>query len=69
MSSSTTSTTRTIAVGAIGNVHEWYDFAIYGYFAAGIGRAFFPGADPVARYWRPSVSLPSASSCARWAVR
>jgi MHS family proline/betaine transporter-like MFS transporter len=44
-----TSTTRTIAVGAIGNVLEWYDFAIYGYFAAAIGRAFFPSEDPVAQ--------------------
>jgi MHS family proline/betaine transporter-like MFS transporter len=42
-------TARTIAVGAIGNVLEWYDFAIYGYFAAAIGRAFFPSEDPVAQ--------------------
>ena len=42
------STRRTIAVGAIGNVLEWYDFAIYGYFAAAIGRTFFPSEDPVA---------------------
>ncbi|MBL0898456.1 MAG: MFS transporter, partial [Reyranella sp.] len=34
-----------IAAGAIGNVLEWYDFAIYGYFAAAIGRAFFPSQD------------------------
>ena len=44
-----TGTARTIAVGAIGNVLEWYDFAIYGYFAAAIGRAFFPSEDPVAQ--------------------
>jgi len=42
--------TRTvIAAGAIGNVLEWYDFAIYGYFASSIGRAFFPKEDPVAQ--------------------
>src|SRR6476660_9588416 len=42
--------TRTvIAAGAIGNVLEWYDFAIYGYFAASIGRTFFPKEDPVAQ--------------------
>lgn len=46
---SSISTTRTIAVGAIGNVLEWFDFAIYGYFAAAIGRAFFPSQDPVAQ--------------------
>ena len=29
-----TSTRRIIAAGAIGNILEWYDFAVYGYFAA-----------------------------------
>ena len=33
----------------IGNLLEWYDFAIYGYFAAQIGRAFFPAQDNVAQ--------------------
>jgi MFS transporter, MHS family, proline/betaine transporter len=33
---------RLVAAGMIGNVLEWYDFAIYGYFAAQIGRQFFP---------------------------
>src|SRR5215468_5877681 len=40
---------RIIAAGMIGNVLEWYDFAIYGYFAAAIGRQFFPHEDPVAQ--------------------
>jgi len=40
---------RVIAAGAIGNVLEWYDFAVYGYFATAIGRAFFPREDPVAQ--------------------
>src|SRR5882724_3295779 len=43
------STSRIIAAGAIGNVLEWYDFAVYGYFAAAIGRTFFPSEDPVAQ--------------------
>jgi MHS family proline/betaine transporter-like MFS transporter len=29
----------------IGNVLEWYDFAVYGYVAAIIGKNFFPGTD------------------------
>ncbi len=37
-----------MACGAAGNVLEWYDFAVYGYFAAVIGRLFFPSADPAA---------------------
>jgi MHS family proline/betaine transporter-like MFS transporter len=40
---------RTIASGAIGNTLEWYDFAIYGYFATSIGRLFFPKEDAVAQ--------------------
>src|SRR5882757_6856077 len=40
---------RVIAAGLIGNVLEWYDFAIYGYFATAIGRHFFPHEDAVAQ--------------------
>ena len=40
---------RVIAAGMIGNVLEWYDFAIYGYFATAIGRHFFPHEDAVAQ--------------------
>src|SRR6201996_4348524 len=36
---------RSIAVG-IGNFMEWFDFAIYGYFAAIIGHTFFPSSAP-----------------------
>jgi MFS transporter, MHS family, proline/betaine transporter len=38
-----------MVAGAIGNLLEWYDFAVYGYFAAAIGRAFFPEQDKVAQ--------------------
>ncbi len=40
---------RAMAAGMIGNVLEWYDFAIYGFFAVSIGRHFFPGEDPLAQ--------------------
>src|SRR5262245_33117056 len=46
---SSTHTPRMVAAGAIGNVLEWYDFAVYGYFAAAIGRVFFPEQDKVAQ--------------------
>lgn len=36
---------RVVVAGMIGNVLEWYDFAVYGYFAAVIGRHFFPSDD------------------------
>lgn len=42
-------TRKVVAAGMIGNVLEWYDFAIYGYFATAIGRHFFPHEDPVAQ--------------------
>lgn len=36
------SNSKTIIAGAVGNALEWYDFAIYGYFASQIGKVFFP---------------------------
>ena len=36
-----------IIAGVAGNVMEWYDFSVYGYFAANIGRHFFPTQDAV----------------------
>src|SRR4051812_8067132 len=42
-----TNSFRLIAAGTIGNVLEWYDFAIYGYFAISIGKTFFPQHDLV----------------------
>ena len=44
---------RTLMAGAIGNVLEWYDFALYGYFAPVFAATFFPSE-------QPSVSLLSA---------
>jgi MHS family proline/betaine transporter-like MFS transporter len=38
---------NTILAGITGNVMEWYDFTLYGYFASVIGRQFFPSQDPI----------------------
>ncbi|MEM7123189.1 MAG: MFS transporter [Pseudomonadota bacterium] len=44
---SQTSTRRRVRVASmVGNALEWYDFAIYGYFAATIGLQFFPDDNP-----------------------
>lgn len=40
---------RTAGAGLIGNVLEWFDFAVYGYFATDIGKQFFPESSPTAR--------------------
>jgi MHS family proline/betaine transporter-like MFS transporter len=40
---------RTALAGLIGNVLEWFDFAVYGYFAAEIGAQFFPQSSPQAQ--------------------
>jgi MHS family proline/betaine transporter-like MFS transporter len=40
---------RTALAGLIGNVLEWFDFAVYGYFVGEIGRQFFPRSDPTAQ--------------------
>jgi MHS family proline/betaine transporter-like MFS transporter len=36
---------RAIVARIASNVMEWYDFSVYGYFAAIIGRNFFPTGD------------------------
>ena len=33
--------------GALSNTLEWFDFAIYGYFATSLGKVFFSDSDPV----------------------
>ncbi len=37
---------KLVIAGLIGNVLEWYDFSVYGYFAVSIGRHFFPSENP-----------------------
>lgn len=38
---------KNVVAGVIGNVLEWYDFAVFGYFAPIIGIQFFPSNNPV----------------------
>lgn len=40
---------RTTLAGLIGNTLEWFDFAVYGYFASDIGRQFFPQSSATAQ--------------------
>src|SRR5262249_61111426 len=37
---------RGIAAGVVGNILEWYDFALFGFFAPQLGAHFFPAHDP-----------------------
>ena len=37
---------NTILAGIAGNVLEWYDFAVYGFFAPVFAKLFFPSEDP-----------------------
>jgi MFS transporter, MHS family, proline/betaine transporter len=43
------SAVRTALAGLLGNVLEWFDFAVYGYFASDIGRQFFPQSSATAQ--------------------
>ena len=38
---------KAILTGIIGNVLEWYDFGVYGYFVSVISELFFPSSDPL----------------------
>jgi MFS transporter, MHS family, proline/betaine transporter len=40
---------RALVAAGVGNLVEWYDFAVYGAFATIIAITFFPGSDPTAR--------------------
>jgi MFS transporter, MHS family, proline/betaine transporter len=39
---------RGVMAGVVGNILEWYDFALFGFFAPQIGAHFFPASDPTA---------------------
>ena len=45
---SPTSVRRGVIAGVVGNILEWYDFALFGFFAREIGAHFFPAHDPTA---------------------
>jgi len=38
---------KAVLAGVIGNVLEWYDFGVYGYFVSTISGLFFPSGDPL----------------------
>ena len=38
---------RAIVAGFVGNILEWYDFGVYGYFVGTISTLFFPTSDPL----------------------
>src|SRR6516225_10166664 len=39
---------RLIVAATIGNVFEWFDFVVYGFFALAIAEVFFPTGNPTA---------------------
>ncbi|HUR93673.1 MAG TPA: MFS transporter [Gemmatimonadales bacterium] len=43
-----TAVRRGVIAGVVGNMLEWYDFALFGFFAQQIGAHFFPAHDPTA---------------------
>src|SRR5262245_19889905 len=43
-----TTVRRGVIAGVVGNMLEWYDFALFGFFAAQIGAHFFPATNPTA---------------------
>jgi MHS family proline/betaine transporter-like MFS transporter len=69
---------KAVTAGAIGNFIEWYDFAVYGYFAAVIAGQFFPSENRVASllatfavfavafFMRPWGRLYSVTTGTRW---
>jgi MFS transporter, MHS family, proline/betaine transporter len=58
---------KAVVAATIGNVLEWYDFGVYGYFATTISQLFFPGDDKTISLlkafsrWRYSAALRPSS--------
>jgi len=42
----TPSMNRLIVAATIGNVFEWFDFVVYGFFAVTLAEVFFPAGNP-----------------------
>ncbi len=68
VASKTDSSKQLLISCMIGNALEWYDFVIYGYFAAILGSLFFPKADPVVQllaswgvFWTGFLARPLGS--------
>jgi hypothetical protein len=38
---------RDLIAATIGNVLEWFDFLVYGFFAVTISEVFFPAGNPI----------------------
>lgn len=55
---------RVVFASVLGNAFEWFDFVIYGLFAATIAKLYFPASDPLA-----SLSLTLATFGVGFAVR
>jgi len=55
---------RALLATSIGNVLEWFDFAVYGYMAVTLGTLFFPSDDPAA-----SLLLSFAAFAASFLIR
>ena len=47
MEADTRSGRRAVTAAVVGNVLEWYDFAVYIYLAGVVAKTFFPAEDPV----------------------
>jgi MHS family proline/betaine transporter-like MFS transporter len=47
MDAQATQTRRAVSAAVIGNVLEWYDFAVYAFVAGYLARKFFPPGDEV----------------------
>jgi MFS transporter, MHS family, proline/betaine transporter len=59
------SAVRTAFAGLIGNVLEWFDFAVFGYFSTEIGAAFFPDSSPAAQQLK-ALAVFAVGFGARW---
>ncbi len=60
------STSRLIFAATIGNVFEWFDFVVYGFFAVTLAEVFFPAGDPTVSLLVTFGAFGLAYTCGRW---
>ena len=58
---------RLIVAATIGNVFEWFDFVVYGFFAVTLAEVFFPAGNPTVSLLVTFGAFGLAYLCGRWA--
>lgn len=60
---------KAVITACIGNFGEWFDFALFGFFAVTLSHVFFPATNDLGALLATFATFSVASSFGRWARR